>query len=133
MSYNYHLVCFETKESLNLGKIITQDVFNPIPIQFSGFGMDLLTGKTLDKSENWQLVERFLIRNRGKEIRLIPFDSINSADPDFQNFNLIDSLPEYLAEPVEDKDYLEEVESGQGSNSGKLEIIILKPLLPFLL
>ena len=101
MSEIYLLACEESRMKLCLGKVVKFDEqMNRIPMQFDGF-FD-------DKTEQWTsrqgfllAIERFLLINHGKSIRVVvdsEFLNLDSDNPD--EWTSIDSLEQLMAMEV---------------------------------
>jgi hypothetical protein len=108
MSHLYYLVCVDTGQAFNLGKIVSiDDQGHPLPSHFGGWkeqdSRDWVDGLRL-----FRLLERFLIINRGKELRLVPELFLDRVDPEgyltyFDSFEQ-PSESEISPEPDDDED-----------------------------
>ncbi len=104
VSYTYDLVCMETGEKLSLGKWTHKNVFGG----FRDFDKEKELGDKrrdvifLTQERLWELVTRFLIRNRGKEIRVLPSDWLCYLPEEFGDNRLvwIESWSKYMSEPI---------------------------------
>ena len=108
MSHLYFLVCVDTGQALNLGKIVSMDDQGCArPLGFGGW-KDQDSGDWVQGLRLYNVLERFLILNRGKELRLVPELFLHRVDPEGK-LRYIDSFEqlsesEILPEPEDNRD-----------------------------
>ncbi len=94
MSHEYELVCTSTGESLMLGKWSGTG--------FTGIPVPGRPGETQPDEVAWKVLERFLIRNRGQELRLLSSDWVLRWLEQKEGTPLVEicDASRYLNEPV---------------------------------
>lgn len=81
MSYTFHLLCVDCLNVFDLGKVVTLDSEGlPVPPRYGGW-RDQSTGDWLEGSQLHELIAQWLLLHRGHEIRLVPEEFLDLADP----------------------------------------------------
>lgn len=100
MSYTYHLLCVDTLEVLDLGKLVCLDESGVrIPWRATGW-RDQSDGHRIEGEELHKAVERFLTLCRGKELRLVPDVYLHEIDPSGEVLQRIDTFGEVMDREV---------------------------------
>ena len=96
MSHTYSLICIESREVFEVGKIVSVDELgHPMPIQF-GSWIDQDTSARIDLQSLQNLISWFLIKNCGHRIALVPESWSHMLDPD-GTWTYYDTVSEFLA------------------------------------
>jgi len=105
MSRLYHLLCVDCGEVLSLGKVARRDERGQLtPSQVGRFGdYDRASAawSWTGGEQLWRLVQRFMMLHRGHELRVIPFELLDTIDPDGRLSHVIDYLSEFRQRQID--------------------------------